>query len=277
MTRVVRSGYHLTFISLALLCIFLFPIYWMVLTSLKTTPQIFTYPPVFIPENLDFDMWINGILPDPNVWRYIRNSTIIATGTMVLTVLLAAPAAYAVAHLPIRGKSAIMIVSLSTLMFPAIMTAMPLFVIFSRLGLTNTYLGLILADTTLALPFAIVLLRPFFASIPKDLVEAARIDGCSQFGAFLRIIVPVARPGLMTAAIFAFLFGWGDLVFALALGDNNAVRPVTAGLWAYIGSFTNNWGGAMAFSTLAMAPPLVVFLITQRYVVAGLLAGGLKE
>ncbi len=156
------------------------------------------------------------------------------------------------------------------------MLATPLFVIFNRLGLTDSYLGLILANTTVALPFSIVLLRPFFLSIPAELTEAAQIDGCGRFGAFVRVILPIAKPGLFTAAIFAFLFGWGDLVFALSLINDDSLRPVTAGLWAFFGANTSDWSGAMAFSTLAMLPPLVMFLIAQRYVVAGLAAGGVK-
>jgi multiple sugar transport system permease protein len=263
-------------IGLALLVGFLFPIYWLVATSLKSQADVFVYPPKLIPTSIDLTAWKDRIVGDATVLRYVLNSTVVASGTMLLTLLLAAPAAYAVAHLPMRGKSLFMLGNLSALMFPAIMLATPLFVIFSRLGLTNSYWGLILANTTAALPFAIVLLRPFFSSIGRELSEAALIDGCTPFGAFRRVILPVAKPGLVSAGIFAFLIGWSDLVFAITLTDTDTIRPVTAGLWAFIGANVTDWPAAMAFSSLAMLPPLVVFLLAQRHVVAGLAAGSLK-
>jgi multiple sugar transport system permease protein len=269
-------GPVLSLISLVLLLAFLFPIYWMVATSVKASNDVFVYPPHIIPTALHFGAWTSRILGDATVMRYVLNSTVVALGTMSLSLVLAAPAAYAVAHLPLRGKSTFMLVNLSALMFPTIMLATPLFVIFTRLGLTNSYPGLILANTTAAMPFAIVLLRPFFASISRELSEAAMIDGCTQWGAFRRVILPIALPGLATAGIFAFLSGWGDLVFAITLVDSETMRPVTAGLWAFLGATTADWPAAMAFSTLAMLPPLLLFIVAQRYVVAGLTSGSLK-
>jgi multiple sugar transport system permease protein len=142
--------------------------------------------------------------------------------------------------------------------------------------LTNSLLGLILADTTLALPYAIVLLRPTFASIPKDLAEAAQIDGSSSFGAFVRIVLPLARPGLATVGVLSFLWGWGDLVFALTLTSDESKRVVTTGLANFFGAFATDWAGAMAFCSLAMLPPLLVFVFAQRQVIAGLTTGGTK-
>ncbi|MCT9929284.1 carbohydrate ABC transporter permease [Planotetraspora sp. A-T 1434] len=271
-----RSARWSTVVGIGLVAVYLFPIYWMVTASVKTQPAIRAVPPQIVPIDIDLSSWVDRVFGDPRVLRYIFNSFVVATGTMLLTLALAAPAAYALAKLRLRGKSLLMTLSLSSLMFPAIMLATPLFVIFGRLGLTDSYIGLILADTTLALPYAIVLLRPTFARIPKEFSEAARIDGCSEFGAFLRVIVPLARPGLATVAVLAFLWGWGDLVFALTLATEDSMRPVTTGLWGFFGANTSDWGGAMAFSTLAMLPPLIVFLWSQRLVVAGVTAGGIK-
>lgn len=265
-----------TLVSVLMLAVFLFPIYWMITTAVKPTTEIFANPPRFIPTSLDFSAWRERIF-DPRIARYFVNSTVVGFGTTLLTLALAAPAAYGIASLPIRGKSFLLSMSLTALMFPAIMLATPLFVMFSRLALTDNYLGLILANTTLALPFAIIVLRPFFLAIPNELTSAARIDGCSSFGAFFRVVLPLATPGLFTAAVFTFLFGWSDLVFALTLTTEESMRPVTAGLWNFIGSNVTQWNSVMAFSTLAMLPPLVVFLVAQRYVVAGLTAGAVKE
>jgi multiple sugar transport system permease protein len=262
--------------GIGLVVVYLFPIYWMVTASVKTQEAIRAIPPQVVPLSWDLSSWTDRIFGDPRVMRYIMNSFIVATGTMVLTLALATPAAYALARLRLRGKSLLMILSLASLMFPAIMLATPLFVIFNRLGLTDSYYGLILADTSLALPYAIVLLRPAFARIPADFAEAAQIDGAGVFGAFWRVVLPIARPGLATVGVLSFLWGWGDLVFALTLATEDRMRPVTTGLWGFFGANTSDWGGAMAFSTLAMLPPLIVFLWSQRLVVAGVAAGGLK-
>lgn len=275
--KATPKQWALSLVGLLMLAVFLFPIYWMILTSVKPATQIFANPPRILPTTLDFSAWQQRIVGDARILRYFFNSAVIGFGTTLLTLALAAPAAYGVARLPIRGKSLLLSVSLAALLFPAIMLALPFFVIFSRLGLTGGYAGLILANTTLALPFAIVVLRPFFLAIPAELTDAAKIDGCSSFGAFIRVILPLATPGLFTAAVFTFLFGWSDLIFALTLTTEEDMRPVTAGLWNFIGSNITRWNAVMAFSTLAMLPPLAVFLVAQRYVVAGLTAGAVKE
>jgi multiple sugar transport system permease protein len=271
-----RKGYGLSIISVLLLVVFLFPIYWMVITSVRPATEIFAYPPQFLPDQLDWSSF-QRVLNDPKVPRYLLNSTIVGFGTTIVTLLLAAPAAYGLAHLPLRGKSVLLLISLATLMFPAIMIATPLFVIFSRLGLSDSYFGLIVANSALALPFAVTVLRPFYLSIPRQLTEAAKIDGCTTFGAFWRVMLPLSSPGLLTTAIFTFLFGWSDLLFAISLVNSDEVRPITAGLYAYSGANVTRWNNVMALSTVAMLPPLVLFLIAQRYVVRGLTAGSVKE
>jgi multiple sugar transport system permease protein len=259
-----------------LVAVYLFPVYWMVTASFKTQTDIRAIPPQLVPLRPDLSTWATRIFGDPRVFHYIGNSFVVALGTMALTVVLAVPAAYALASLPLRGKQVLLLLCLSSLMFPAIMIATPLFVIFSRLHLTDSLLGLVLADTTLALPYGIVLLRPIFAAIPREINEAALIDGCNRFVAFTRVVLPLATAGISTVAVIAFLWGWGDLVFALTLTSEESSRVVTTGLWGFFGANTSDWNGAMAFSTLAMIPPLVVFLFSQRKVIAGSVAGAVK-
>ena len=275
-SKLYREGWLLTTVSVVMLALFLFPMYWMVLTALRPGTQIFAYPPEFLPTVIDFSAF-ERVLNNPRIPRYFLNSLIIGTGTTVLTLLLAAPAAYALAHLPLRGKSALLLISLASLMFPAIMIATPLFALFYGVGLGESYFNLIVANSALALPFAMTVLRPFFLAIPKQLAEAAKIDGCDSWGAFWRVMLPLAVPGLMTTAVFTFLFGWGDLLFAISLINSDELRPITAGLWAFIGGNVTKWNAVMALTTLAMLPPLIVFLIAQRYVVSGLTAGSVKE
>jgi len=267
---------HYTLIGIVLLAIFLFPVYWMVITSFKSNAEILIYPPRFVPSQWDFSAYQDQVLRNSVFLRYYRNSAIVGLGTMILSVSLPAPAAYALAHFRIRGKFLVLILSLTSLFFPGIMLALPLFVIFSQLRLTNSYGGLILANTALNLPFAIVVLRPTFLRIPAELTEAALIDGCNKWSAFFRVVLPLAKPGLATAAIFAFLAGWNDLVFALSFTDRDTFRPVTAGIWNFILNNTTDWAAAMASATLAMLPTLIVFVFAQRFIVSGLTTGSGK-
>jgi multiple sugar transport system permease protein len=265
----------LTSLSAVCLIFFLVPLFWMISTALKPLSEIFAYPPRLVPENIDWSVW-SRILTDPQILRFFWNSFIVASGTTILTLILAVPCAYGIAHLPIRGKSIILLLSLSSLMFPSVMIAIPLFVIFNSLGLINTYPALIFADSAICLPFAITILRPFFRSIPRELSEAARIDGCSPFSAFRRVILPLSAPAVLTVGIFTFLAAWGDLLMALSLITDEAMRPVTSGLFKYMGNNVSQWNMVMGFATLEMIPPLVLFLAAQKYVVAGLTNGAVK-
>jgi multiple sugar transport system permease protein len=264
--------WHLTLLSILFLGFFLFPVYWLVTTALRPSSEIFAITPKLIPDSIDWKIWTT-VLHTPGIPRYFLNSLIVACGTTVLTIALATPCAYGLAHLPLKGKSLLLLLSLSSLMFPTVMLAIPLYVIFYRLGLVNTYAGLILANTTVALPFAITILRPFFLSIPKEISEAARIDGCNPFQAFLWTMLPVSTPGIFTIGIFTFLSSWGDLLFGLTIITDDTMRPVTAGLWKFIGSNVSQWNMVMALAAMEMLPPFLLFLLTQRYVVAGLTAG----
>ena len=272
-----RVGYGKTFFSVILLMLFLFPLYWMVVTAFRSQTEIFAYPPHFLPLKLDFSYFQTATFGNPQLLRYFVNSLMIGTGTTLLTLALSAPAAFALAHLPLRGKNLLLLLSLSSLMFPVIMLATPMFVLFSILGLTNSLFGLILANTTVTLPFAITVLRPFFLGISHQLMEAALIDGTTTFGAFWRIILPLTLPGLITTAIFTFLSSWGDLLLAITLTSQDAQRPITAGIYSFIGANTIRWNQVMSFSTMAMLPPMLITLILQRYVIAGLTAGAVKE
>ena len=163
-----RRGWHLTLLSALLLFVFLIPLLWMVSTALKSTSEIYSYPPKLISLSPDWTIW-SQILTDPEISRFFVNSLVVSFGTTFTTLCLAVPCAYGLAHLPVKGKTLILGVSLSTLVFPAIMTATPLYIVFGRLGMLNTYPALILADTAISLPFAIVMLRPSFRSVPKEL------------------------------------------------------------------------------------------------------------
>ena len=272
-----RRGYGRTLIGTLIVLAYLFPVYWMVATSLKTRGAIFATPPQVVPTPVVFSAYITAVINNPLAIRAIVNSAIISIGTMALTLVLAAPAAYALARLNLRGGALMALLLLITQLLPAIVIATPLFVLFSRIGLLNSYPALILADTTLTLPFAVIILRPFFLTVPGELEAAAKIDGCTQWSAFWRVILPLVQPGLVTVAAFAFLMAWGEFLFALALNTNENVQPITVALNKFIGQYGTQWEKLMAVATTVALPIIVIFASLQRYIISGLVAGSVKE
>jgi multiple sugar transport system permease protein len=195
---------------------------------------------------------------------------------VAVSLLLGAPAAFALAHLRVRFTLLFILALLITQMFPDVMLATPLFLIFNHANLIDTYPGLILADCTYAVPFVILTLRAFLLTVPFDLVEAGMVDGTSVLGAFWRIVIPVALPGLATSALFAFLFAWGDFTFGLTLTTGTTVQPVTVGLYTFVGQFSTDWNNLMAGSIFAALPTVVLLVVAQRYVRAGLTSGAVR-
>ena len=275
--NLIQSKYFATVIALLVTIIYLFPVYWMFVTSIKPTNEIFAYPPLFYPENPTFEAYINNFTENPDLFKYIFNSVIIALGTCLLTLILAAPTSYALARLKIRGKGLMMIVLLCMQMIPNIMLALPLFIMFNKISLINSFIGLIIANTTHSLPFAILVLRPYFLSLPNSLEEAALIDGSNKFGAFWKIIMPLVVPGLMTVGAISFLWGWGDFVFALTLTTNESVWPLTMGLTKFSGEFGTQWNNLMAVAVITAIPIILVFISLQKFIVSGLASGSVKD
>lgn len=274
--RFVDSYYLASLIGLISTMLFLFPVYWMFVTSIKPMSAIFAIPPQIIPREVTTEAYIDNILNNPEIVRFFLNSVVIALGTLVLTLALAAPVAYALARLDIKGKGAVIGVMLVAQMLPSIMLALPFFLLFSHLGLLNHFIALILANTTTALPFAVLVLRPFFMSIPQGLEEAAAIDGSNRFLTFVRIILPLAKPGLLTVGAFAFLFAWGDLLYALILTTDESIRPLTVYLYTFVGQHGTNWNSLMAVSFVAIIPIILIFIAFQKHIVEGIASGSMK-
>lgn len=272
-----RAGYGSTLVGALIVLVFLFPVFWMVSTSLKSPAAIFATPPLLIPEPVVVDAYRDAVFGDPAVVRAVGSSAVIGIGTMLLTLLLASPAAYALARLRLPGGTLVLLLLLVTQLLPSIVIAGPLFVVFSRLGLVNSYQALILADTTLTLPFAVIILRPFFLGVPRDLEAAALVDGATRWGSFFRITLPLVRPGLVTVAAFSFLFAWGEFVFALSLTTSEDVQPVTVALKKLIGQYGTQWNSLMAISTTVALPIIAVFAGLQRFIVGGLTSGATRE
>lgn len=267
----------LTVLALFSTALMIFPLYWVIVSSLKNTVELFRTPPTIFPLRIDWTPYITNFVQSQDMLRYMGNSLQIALGTMILSLVLATPIAYGLARLPIRGKNIFLLAFLIVQMFPSIMLALPLFVVFTRVGLVNSILAVVLAVTTRTLPFAALILRPFFLNLPRELEDAAAIDGCSMWGTFYRIILPLVRPGLLTVAALTFLMGWSDFLFPLTLISDETKRPLTLGLYKFISEYGSRWNDLMAVAVVAALPIILVFMFAQKYITSGLVAGAVKE
>lgn len=257
-------------------CIYLFPVYWMVTTSLKDKYATFASPPQLVPHSVTFQSYDAAFNGNYGIWLALGNSFIIAGGTLVLTMLVAVPASYAVARLRGTVTTSMMILLTVVQLLPAIAISIPMFVLFRQMELTNTHLSIILADVSVTLPFAVILLRPYFKQFPYEVEEAARIDGLGVLGTIVRIVIPTIRPGLVMIGSFAFLMAWGEFTFALTLSPEQSIQPLTVALNRLIGQYGTNWNDLMAVATIIALPVLAVFIALQRYIVAGLSGGATK-
>ncbi len=276
MTAKLLRSTTLTGLGLLATSFMFFPIYWLIVTSLKPASELFRRPPTLLPLHVDWSAYIVNVIQNHDFLRYIGNSTQLGLGTALLSLILGTPAAYGLARLPLRGKSILLLVLLILQMFPGIMLAVPLYVMFSHLGLVNSLFAVSLAVTSRTLPFAILVLRPFFLDLPRDLEEAASIDGCTPWGTFLKILLPLSLPGLATVAAFNFLSGWSDFLFSLTLLTDDSKRPISMGLYRYISQYGIQWNDLMAVSVVVAIPAVAVFFLAQRYLIAGLAVGADK-
>lgn len=253
----------------------LFPLYWLVKVSVTPTRLLYSEGVRMWPSATTLDNF-RFVLTASDFPLYFRNSVIVAGSTSVLTLIIAALCGYAFSRLAFRGKMAIVALMLVTQMFPLVMLIAPMFKILQPLGLTQSLFGLIVVYTAFNVPFATFLMQSFFDGIPRDLDEAAMIDGHSRAGAFLRIVLPLTLPGLAATLGFVFTAAWSELLFALMLlsGSSNTTFPV--GLLSFVSRFSVDFGQMMAAGVLALVPAAAFFLLIQRYLVQGLTAGAVK-
>ncbi|HEX6780932.1 MAG TPA: carbohydrate ABC transporter permease [Solirubrobacterales bacterium] len=277
-----RNGrdYALWSIAIFLVVVFaLIPVLWLISISLKPPEELTDQR--FIPQSVSFDNYkslFEGGVDDSPFIKPLINSIGIALITTVISIVLASFAAYAIARLEFPGKRPILAGALAIAMFPPISTVGPLFDMWRALGLYDTWLGLIIPYLTFSLPLAIYVLVAFFREIPWELEQAAQVDGATPFQAFTKVIVPLAAPGVFTAAILVFIFCWNDFLFAISLTSSDASRTVPAALAFFTGesSFTAPTGSIAAAAVVVTVPIIVFVLIFQRRIVAGLTAGAVK-
>jgi multiple sugar transport system permease protein len=266
-----RGGWGHTVVGVLILGVMLFPVYWMLNVSLQPSGSAVGTP--WLPLHTSFGGYAKALQDQSG---HLATSLIIATGSVVLSLLIAAPAAYALSLFHVPGANVVLLVILISQMVPGIVVANALYSAYSDLGLLNSIGGLILADSTAGIPFAILILRAFMSAMPAQVVEAAWVDGAGPLRTLVSVVLPMSRNALVTAGLFTFLFTWGDFLFALTLTTTEDVRPVTLGLYTYIGSYVNDWSSVMATAVLASLPAVVLLVVAQRYVAAGTTAGAVK-
>ena len=256
--------------------VFIFPLYWMVVTALKTQVEIFSIPTPLWPENLTFDAFAKQLSSSGDTLRGFKNSLIISCGATVIATVLAIPAASGLARFRFGARRGLVLFFLITQMLPSTLVLTSLYIMFSKMHLLNTYWAPILADATLGIPFSIIILRTYFVSIPKELDEAAKIDGCGHVSAFTKIMLPIAKPGIVVAAVFSFVYAWGDLIYGITFITNPNMRPITSSIYNYVQQYQTLWNSTMAFGIIAITPVVLIFIFMQKYIVSGLTNGAVK-
>ena len=258
-------------IGVILLVIMLFPVYWMVNLSVQSSGS--NLATGLFPTEIHLDGY-RAALADQS--RNLATSMIVSISSVALTLAIAVPAAYALAQFRLRGLNVILLILAVTQMIPGIVVANSLYGAYNDLGLLNTIVGLVAADASHSIPFAILLIRTAMQGVPPAVLEAARLDGAGLFRTFRSIAVPLARNGIITASLFSFLFTWGDFLFALTLTTTDDLRPVTLGIYTYLGADQTDWSAVMATSVLASLPAIVLLLVAQRFIAAGASGGAVK-
>ncbi|MGW4945329.1 carbohydrate ABC transporter permease [Actinoplanes sp. NPDC004185] len=263
-----------TVAGLGLTAVMLFPVYWMINVSFTRDIDMRADPPHLFPFGGTLEGYravLDQQLP------YLGTSLLIGSGTVAVTLALSAPAGYSLAKLRPRGGGALSFVLLIAQMIPGIIMAMGFYAIYLRAGVLNSVAGLILADSTIAVPFGVLIFAAFMAGIPAELTDAAMIDGASRWRTFRSVILPVSRNATVTVSLFAFLWAWSDFVFAATLDGGGTHQPITLGIYHYIGNNNQQWNAIMATAVVASVPATVLLILAQRYVAAGVTAGAVKD
>ncbi len=264
------------FFTMAIICI---PGLWIVLNSFRPTVEIMAKPPIWTPSfTLDHYRAMFGGAGEGGVpvFSYFRNSMIISVTSTLIAILIGMSGGYAFARYNFKGKGGYFVGLMLFRAVPGVALSLPLFIVFARVGIIDTHFGLILAYVAMNVPFTVWLTDGFFRQIPKELHEAAEIDGCTRWQAFWRVEFPVARSGVASAAIFAFLTSWNEFALASQLTRSVGSKTMPVGLLDFTAEFTINWGGMCALAVLMIVPALILTFLVQKHLIAGLTFGGVK-
>lgn len=275
MTR-TYTPWFLLVVALALAAVYLFPLYWMYVTALKSGSEIFANPPTFLPTSPNLgvfaDVWTRRTMP-----TFLWNSVLIAGGVTLITVVLGTGCAYVLARYRNVWIDVGLFFILMLQVLPASVMITPLFVGFNQIGLLNyPRTAVVIAAAAKAMPFFVVLVRATFMSVPRELEEAALVDGNSRVGAFFNIVLPLARNGILVCAILTFMSAFGEYIYSKSIIQSPSQQPASVGLSGFLGPNSTDWNAIMAYSAIYVTPILLAFVILQRRIVSGLTSGALK-
>ena len=252
----------------------LFPILWGLSSSLKPTDRIIEFPPRLLPGSPTLEHYIRVFQDDAAY--YIGNSILVSAATVAFTLLLGALGGYALARHDFRGRGVVMMAIVSIMSIPIASLLVPTFTLISLVGLFDTRLGLVLLYTAYQLPAAIWMLYGYFTTLPVELENAARVDGCSPLRTLTHVVLPLSKPGLVAAALFVLVFAWNDFVVAVTMTSSQEARTFPVAIYFYLGVYGREWGPLLAASLISIVPIIAVFIFLQRYFLSGLTGGGVK-
>ena len=272
--RNTRLGWNA--VAVALFALMVFPVFWMISTAFKTDDEIVGFTPTWLPLHPTVKHFTDAI-HRPYFWTDVKNSLVVVSVTVAISIALAFLAAVALAKYRFAGRKLFIVLVIGIQMLPQAGLIVPLYVVLARYHQVNALSGLIVTYMTFALPFSVWTLRGFIVNIPRDLEEAAMVDGNTRLGAFVKILLPLAAPGLVATSVFAFITSWNEYIFARVLLNDQGKQTLTVWLSAFLGTGRNtDWGALMAGSTLTAIPVVIFFLLVQRRIVFGLTAGAVR-
>jgi len=276
--RARRRVAHLAIyaILVAVTIIMLFPVAWMLTVSVRPNVEVMKIPPDWIPALFTLEPY-KKVLNSTRYLKTFANTYFVALAVTLFSLFIGAMAAYALARFRFKGQRMVLMFLITTQMFPLVLLCIPYFQVVVKLGLYDTLISLIIVYVTFTLPFCILMLRSYFAQIPKDMEEAAMVDGCSRVGAILRTLLPLSYPALIGAGLYTFLLAWNEFLVAVVLIEAWEKRVITMAIYSLMAEFVTDWSVMMAFSVLASAPLVVAFIFLQRYMVRGMTAGAITS
>lgn len=268
------------YLSLIIISAFvLLPYYWMVVTAVKPTEEVMISPATLLPSRISLDNF-SRVWQSIPLGSYMRNSFVVSVAVTAVSVVFATLCGYSISrYIRRRAQKISLVLMLCTQLIPGIVTMISLYFIMFNMGMTNTYRGLIIAYTVWAVPFCTLMIKGYFdAAIPREIEESARVDGCSQFGTFFRICLPISVPGIISTAIFAFILAWNEYMWASILLSNNKLKPVSVGVYDFIGQYGANTKLALTMTAgiFITLPAVIIFAFLQKYLISGLAAGAVK-
>lgn len=263
-------------IIIPIVCITLFPIYWMVVSSFMPNSYLMSLPPHFLPEKPNLSNYIK-IFTNIQYLIFFKNSFFVSSCTVVLCLAVSVLSGYSFSRYVFRGKNTAMTAILTVQMFPIVAILISLYTFYLKWGMINTYRGLILANTTFCLPLSIMLMKAFFDTLPKSLDESSKIDGCSRMRTLFSVLLPLTTPGLLAVGVYTFLYSWDDFLFSLVIMQKDSLKTLPVGMaQSFLGEYAHDYSGMMTFAVSASVPIVILFIFFQKYMIAGLTAGAVK-